>query len=157
MAARKVRGSASNASVVNMTNSSRHGGSDQSSARSATSGLNGEANAQHRSRARARRNWRRAKYAVTRKITQDMLGVQRRYTFWCLCRRGSASQRLSCTSSSETLICASSRKHVILLESQTYAGLCCIRFRLCMRQYHTASNRAAVHVSLNELSQARCG
>lgn len=40
---------------------------------------NAEADARHRSHARARRNWRRAKYAVTRKITQDMLGVQRRW------------------------------------------------------------------------------
>jgi hypothetical protein len=39
---------------------------------------NAEAAARQRSHARARRNWRRAKYAVTRKITQDMLGVQRR-------------------------------------------------------------------------------
>lgn len=99
MAARKVRGSASNASVVNMTNGLGNGGSDQSSTQSASTGLNGESNAQHRSRARALRNWRRAKYAVTRKITQDMLGVQRRYVFWGLCTIGSAPQRPSCTSS----------------------------------------------------------
>ena len=40
---------------------------------------NAEADARQRSHVRARRNWRRAKYAVTRKITQDMLGVQCRW------------------------------------------------------------------------------
>ena len=30
---------------------------------------------------RALQNWRRAKAAVTRKITEDMLGPQRRYCF----------------------------------------------------------------------------
>ncbi len=82
MEARRVRGSASSASVVNMGNGSGSGSangySEQSSARNASSGPNAEANAPHLIRARARRNWRRAKYAVTRKITKDMLGVQRR-------------------------------------------------------------------------------
>ena len=31
-----------------------------------------------RSHVRAVKNWRRAKYAVTKKITEDMLGVQRK-------------------------------------------------------------------------------
>ena len=34
-----------------------------------------------RARLRALRNWRRAKYAVTKKITQDMLGLQRRWVW----------------------------------------------------------------------------
>lgn len=76
LAARKVK---SSASVVNMSNSngSSGHGSRQGSERSTSLG-NPEANARARARSRARRNWRRAKYAVTRKITQDMLGVQRR-------------------------------------------------------------------------------
>lgn len=54
---------------------------------SAHGSTNGEAASQRareeaakltRSRLRAVKNWKRAKYAVTKKITQDMLGVQRR-------------------------------------------------------------------------------
>lgn len=52
---------------------------------SAQGSLNGHSASQQRAREEAARrhmravkNWKRAKYAVTKKITQDMLGVQRR-------------------------------------------------------------------------------
>jgi hypothetical protein len=41
-------------------------------------GASAESVSRARARVRALKNWRRAKYAVTRKITQDMLGVQRK-------------------------------------------------------------------------------
>jgi hypothetical protein len=51
------------------TNGSVHGGSAQRAP---------NAMKMTRSHLRAIKNWKRAKYAVTKKITQDMLGVQRR-------------------------------------------------------------------------------
>ena len=74
LAARKV---SSSASIANLANGMAQKGAELKSARSASLGT-AEATPS-RSRARAQKNWRRAKYAVTRKITQDMLGVQRRW------------------------------------------------------------------------------
>lgn len=74
LAARKV---SSSASIANLANGMAQKGAEPSTARSASLGT-AEATPS-RSRARAQKNWRRAKYAVTRKITQDMLGVQRRW------------------------------------------------------------------------------
>ena len=74
LAARKV---SSSASIANLANGVAQKGAEPSTARSASLGT-AEATPS-RSRARAQKNWRRAKYAVTRKITQDMLGVQRRW------------------------------------------------------------------------------
>ena len=74
LAARKVN---SSASIANLANGVAQKGVETTTARSASLGT-AEATPS-RSRARAQKNWRRAKYAVTRKITQDMLGVQRRW------------------------------------------------------------------------------
>ena len=56
------------------TNGSIHGVAAKSEAPQKTS----EAVRNARSHVRAVKNWRRAKYAVTKKITEDMLGVQRK-------------------------------------------------------------------------------
>lgn len=63
------------------TNGSANGSAHGSGALTAeTAQKAAEAVRNARSHMRAVKNWRRAKYAVTKKITEDMLGVQRRST-----------------------------------------------------------------------------
>lgn len=61
-----------------LSNGSAHGSANGEANAGNHLGASAESVARARARMRALKNWRRAKFAVTRKITQDMLGVQRK-------------------------------------------------------------------------------